>query len=66
MIAVLAVDVLPSSTVPFQLAIRQPFAGWAVTCTEAPAVYWPEAQPEERAGEAVGSPPEPVWVRRRL
>jgi hypothetical protein len=62
-VRLLAIDVLPSKSVPLQLATRQPVAGLAVRLIDAPAMYWSDGQPVELGGLATGLLPEPVCVR---
>ena len=62
MVTLLVVDVLPFAFVPLHDATRHPDAGDAVNEIDAPATYWPDAQPAEFPGVAVGSLPEPVWL----
>jgi hypothetical protein len=56
----LVVDVLELLLVPLQLPTISFVPGWAVRLIVAPGVYWPEEQPGELFGDAVGGLPVPV------
>ncbi len=65
MLTMLVVDVLPSLSVPLQLATTQPEAGLAVNWINDPVAYCPAGHATEPAGQADGSLPEPACVRVR-